>query len=168
MWPRPKVIISPLIPRETCQEEQGTRCVATSAEAGGRMPVGGTRVQLWYFHSCLLRLRETGLLRAAPAQLICACFTMVLIKSLWRPRACVRSSHQKSKQRPGLADSLIMWQSSAPSMTGTGMQLGWADLEPGKYTPPPTPTQHLTNNLFLASLKAPDRIKCHAWATCHC
>lgn len=46
--------------------------------------------------------------RAIPAQLICACFTMVLIKSPWSPGACVRSSHQKSKQRPGVADSLIM------------------------------------------------------------
>lgn len=107
-----------------------------------------------------------GLPRAIAAQLICACFTMVLIKSPWSPGACVRSSHQKSKQRPGVADSLIMWQSSACSMTGTGMQLGWSDPELWKH-PPFTLTQHLTNNLFLASLKAPDRTKCHAGATCH-
>lgn len=52
--------------------------------------------------------KQLSLPRAISAQLICACFTMVLIKSPWSPGACVRSSHQKSKQRPGVADSLIM------------------------------------------------------------
>ena len=107
--PRPRRDPQPCTQGEVTQQSKGTcRAVGVCTGHLGRVSVGGTGTRLWYFHSCLTRPSEPGLPRAVPAQLICACFTMVLIKSPWSPGACVRSSHQKSKQRPGVADSLIM------------------------------------------------------------
>lgn len=78
------------------------------AKGTGEGTCGWHRAWLWYFHCCLMRPSEPRLPRVVPAGLIYACFTVVLIKSPWSSGACVRSSHQKSKQCPGVADSLIM------------------------------------------------------------
>lgn len=104
-----KAGISGINPREEETQQSEETCRAAGVCRRHR---GGARE--WHqspvlvFPSLSDAAEQAGLPRAAPAQFICACFTMVLIKSPWSLGACVRSSHQKSKQRPGVADSLIM------------------------------------------------------------
>lgn len=108
VWARPRQDSPSYTERSDTAEQGDLLCSGCWQRQPGRVSVGGTSTRLWYFHFCLMRPSEPSLPRAIPAQLICACFTMVLIKSPRSPGACVRSSHQKSKQRPGVADSLIM------------------------------------------------------------